>query len=168
MARPSGRWNQRSSVRYGFGWELGGALVCAHSVAANTAAKSCFCMASWGRLYTRRLRRSLQVFGSSPEHLGDAPGLRHASTRGVRRVAIGDLRDLTQTLGVQVGIECAQPRRGLCARGAAASVHLHIRRDKRAKKPGPYRALVICAVAGSDIAFIESAILGILRRERAQ
>src|SRR5450631_4299159 len=91
---------------------------------------------------------SIYVFNVDAQDFAYAPGLRHASSRTVGRVAIEDLRDLSQRgIGEKMILQRQEPFARLSASGVAGSVHFHIRGDERPDQPRPYRALVVCAIA---------------------
>src|SRR6185369_6598546 len=82
------------------------------------------------------LRRGAQQFS-------DAPGLRAAATRPVRRVAVGDLRDLPQGHRVRMVAKSGEQFARSQASLLLAPVDLYVRRDERPHQPWPDRALVI-------------------------
>src|SRR5207237_478215 len=85
------------------------------------------------------------------QRLAHRPRLERAAARGVRRIAVGDLRQVAEARVVQMSeqrIEKAIARLGLRARGGAPDAEPRL--DERAHEPGPDRPLMVRAVALAD------------------
>src|SRR5438128_7529477 len=90
-----------------------------------------------------------------PQRLAHRPRLERAAARRVRRVAVGDLRQVAEARVVQMGEQRAEKaiaRLAFRLRGAAADAEPRF--DERADEPGPDRPLMVRAVALADAALV--------------
>src|SRR4051794_39228557 len=95
------------------------------------------------------------------EHLGDAPGLGHASFREVRWVAFEDLRNGAQPAVAQmVSNRAKDGQRGLAIAGQAIN-GLSV----RAQEPAPSWSLMVGSVAVDLIAAVGAAVGRIVGRQ---
>ena len=100
---------------------------------------------------------------ANPQHLGDRPGLERAAGRGVRRGAVGRLRDRAEAPLAEVRLEpVEQPVDRRRRRARAASTY-------GPEQPGPDGALVVGRVAlGRAAAVVRAGSAGRRGDERAQ
>src|SRR2546430_3587387 len=104
-----------------------------------------------------------------PQRLAHRPRLERAAARRVRRVAVGDLRQMPEPRVVEMreqGVEEARARLGARRRRAAPDAHPGL--DERAHEPRPDRALMVRAVALAWTARVARRVTGLAGRERAE
>ena len=89
----------------------------------------------------------MYVLDMRAQNLSYAPGLSYASTGMIGRVAVEDLRDVTESGIGQMFFHGQEPLGSLPAGGVGSAIHLHVRSNERSEQPGPYRPLVIRAIA---------------------
>src|SRR5205809_7207194 len=103
------------------------------------------------------------------QRLAHRPRLERAAARRVRRVAVGDLRQMPEPRVVEMreqGVEEARARLGARRRRAAPDAHPGL--DERAHEPRPDRALMVRAVALAWTARVARRVTGLAGRERAE
>jgi len=66
---------------------------------------------------------NVDIFHCATQQFGGAPGLGDAAARRMRRVAVGNFRELSQTGRAQMAAELLQPAGGLGAGRLTAPVH---------------------------------------------
>src|SRR5438876_708609 len=104
-----------------------------------------------------------------PQRLAHRPRLERAAARRVRRVAVGDLRQMPEPRVVEMreqGVEEARARLGARRRRAAPDAHPGL--DERAHEPRPDRALMVRAVALAWTARVARRVAGLAGGERAE
>src|SRR5918995_3760982 len=99
-----------------------------------------------------------------PERFSNGPGLKRAPARSVRRVSIGDLRDVTQPALLEVRLQWIEKAFARLTPGTGrVSPHPEPGLHKRTEEPGPHRALMIAAIARADVSLITSHVARIAR-----
>src|SRR5215469_14772456 len=86
----------------------------------------------------------------------------------MRRIAIENLRNVSQAGSTQMVLPWCQPLFGLRVRCRASAFYLHICSYERPHKPRPYRSLVICAITTGAITGVKAVILRITWGEAAE
>ena len=91
------------------------------------------------------------VFSRHAEHFGDAPRLRDAAARNVRRLGVEDLADRAHARLVEVRLETIEQR---ARTGAVLGMQLQPRVDEGPNQPGPDGALMVRGVARPQVAVV--------------
>src|SRR5271167_3575450 len=111
-----------------------------------------------------RAEFSLLIQGSffqTAQYFRDAPGLGDAAARCERRLGVEDFADRADAGFGEMRLETVEemPR---CR--AIVGVNLEPSIDERADQPGPHRPLVVCRIAGAQVAEIARLVIGLARR----
>src|SRR5678815_2657791 len=103
-----------------------------------------------------------------PGDLGDAPCLSEAAARGVRRVAVENLRDRSEPRFADVRAQWSEPEAHGAPRLLRVSEHPEVRVGERAEQPGPDGPLMVGEVALPLRAGASGPVARVLRVEGAQ
>src|SRR5579871_1116267 len=109
-------------------------------------------------------RNFINVLNGGTKQFGDTPGLRDAPARRMRRVAIGDFGQLSETRALQVFFERPEPRLRAFPGVRASSVNLCVSRNEWAHQPRPNGSLMIGRVPLSDVPVIAPVVIRVVRR----
>src|SRR5690606_35740357 len=120
----------------------GGRTAATATAAISTAIRTSI---TWGNLARAAVGRHRPApdHGQDAEHLGAAPGLGEAATRGVRRVTAHHLRDVAEAVLADVGDHGFEQRPHPLAGAGTEAVDPQVSRGEGTEQPRPRRAGVV-------------------------
>lgn len=106
------------------------------------------------------------VFDQGSKRFGHRPGLRGAATGLMRQLRIENLRHLSQTGGVEVGLQPIEKGTSRFLPGTLLPICFDPRRYKRTEEKRPHSPLVIGAIPVGHTPFVPRAIPRVVGRQR--